>query len=286
MKNLITFFTAFVCFIATASAQKTAQIKDVLDAEKGLDRALQQKGIRDGFLTYILSDAIVFKPTAVSAKTYYTDSKKIPGKLVYTPKIARISANGDMAFTAGSYSLTDNGAEYPEYGEYLSVWRTDLEGNLKLAFNMEMPHPEPKLQQIVDFKDPTSFAKKVLNNDPFGSRSIIVTSDKIFNTSLNLSTLSAYKEFLTPDARYFFPGFEPVIGQDKILQFISSQAISIAAQNTGAGRAYSSDLAYSYGKATIKKGDFTSDYNYIRIWEPDKSHKWNILAEILNPIEK
>lgn len=286
MKKLCTAFVAFLCLNTIAFAQKTAQVKDVLDAEKDFDHVVTQKGISEGFLTEIQPDAIVFKPEPVSAKTYYTDKGKIPGKLTVTPKMARISANGDLAFTAGSYSIKDNGTDYPEYGQYLSIWKTDLYGRLKLAFHMDMQHPEPKENQIVDFKDPSSAATHIASKDPFSGRNIIITTDKLFNTSLNFSSMSAYKEFLSLDGRFLFPGFEPVIGQDKILQFINNQAISIEALNTGAGRSLSGDLAYSYGKAKIKKGGITNNYNYIRIWEPDKSHKWNIIAEIFSSVEK
>jgi len=285
MKNLCTAFVAFLCFNGLAVAQKTAHVKEVLDAEKDYNRVISQKGMRDGSLAVMEPDAIVFKPEPVNAKNYYTASEKIPGKFISTPKIARISANGDLAFTAGSYTMKDGGSDDTDYGEYLSIWRTDLYGKLKLLFNINLQHPEPKQTQIVDFKDPAA-APHAVSKDPFNGRNIITTTDKLFNTSLGFSSLSAYKEFLTLDGRYYFPGFEPIIGQDKILQFIGNQAISIEALNTGSGRAISSDLAYSYGKAKIKKGEITNNYNYIRIWEPDQAHKWNILVEIFSPIEK
>jgi len=285
MKKISIAFVAFLCFHHIASAQKTTQVKEVLDAEKEYDRAVAQKGIKEGTLAVIDADAIVFKPEPVAANTYYTNSKKIPGKLTTVPKIARISANGDLAFTAGAFTLKDNGTEDTEFGEYLSIWRKDINGKLKMIFNINMQHPEPKEEQTVDFKDPAT-GPKVKSNDPFNGRSIIVTTDKLFNSSLSLSSLSAYKEFITLDGRYYFPGFEPVIGQDKILRFIGNQAINIEALNTGAGRSTSGDLAYSYGKAKIKKGGTTNNYNYVRIWEPDKSYKWNMLVEIFSPIEK
>ncbi len=285
MKTLCLAFVAFLCLNGLASAQKTAQVKEVLDAEKDFNRAVAQKGIRDGFLAMIEPDATVFKPEPVSAKTFYSGSEKISGKLITTPKIARISANGDLAFTAGSYLLKENGGDDAEYGEYLTIWRADLSGKLKVLFNINQQHPEPKQEQIVDFKDPVT-SPRAVSKDPFSGRNIIITTDKLCNSSFGVSSLSAYKEFLTLDGRYYFPGFEPIIGQDKIMQFLGNQAISIVALNTGAGRAGSSDLAYSYGKAEIKKGEITNNYNYVRIWEPDKAHKWNILVEIFSPIEK
>ncbi len=286
MKKTFIAFVAFLYFNGLAVAQKTAQVKEVLDAEKDYSKVINQKGIRDGSLAVIEPDAIVFKPEPVSAKTFYTASQKIPGKLTATPKIARISANGDLAFTAGSYLLKENTGDDAEYGEYLSIWQTDLYGKLKLLFNINLQHPEPKEAQIVDFKDPITAARAV-SKDPFNGRNIIITTDKLFNSSLGgFTAVSAYKEFLTLDGRLYFPGFEPIIGQDKILQFVSNQAISIEALNTNAGRALSGDLAYSYGKAKINKGGTTNNYNYIRIWEPDKAHKWNVLVEIFSPIEK
>ncbi len=285
MKKLSVAIVAFLCFTQLAEAQKTAQTKTVLEAEKDYNKAVSQKGIRDGSLAVLDPEAIIFKPEPVSAKTFYTNSEKTAGKLTVTPSIARISANGDIAFTAGSYTIK-NGTDDIDYGEYLSIWRADLYGKLKLLFNIDMQHPETKETQNVDFKDPVVAATRIINKDPFNGRNIIITTDKLFNTSLNFSSIPAYKEFLTLDGRYFFPGFEPVVGQDKILQFVGNQAISIEALNTGAGRAISSDLAYSYGKAKIKKGEITNNYNYIRIWEPDKAHKWNILVEMFSPIEK
>ncbi len=276
---------AFLCFGQLTKAQKTAQTKTVLEAEKDYNRAVSQKGIRDGSLAEMDADAMVFKPEPVLAKTYYTSTDKNSGKLTVTPTMARISANGDLAFTAGSYILKNNNDDV-DYGEYLSIWRPDLSGKLKMIFNIDMQHPETKETPIVDFKEPTVAASRTINKDPFTGKNIIITTDKLFNSSLNFSSVSAYKEFLTLDGRYFFPGFEPVIGQDKILQFVSNQAISIEALNTGGGRASSSDLAYSYGKATIKKGEITNKYNYIRIWEPDNAHKWNILAEIFSPADE
>lgn len=285
MKKLSVAIVALLYFTQLAEAQKTAQIKTVLEAEKDYNKAVSQKGIRDGSLSMLDPEAIIFKPEPVSAKTFYTSSEKTAGKLTVTPSIARISANGDIAFTAGSYTIK-NSTDDIDYGEYLSIWRTDLYGKLKLLFNIDMQHPETKETQNVDFKDPVVAATRIINKDPFNGRNIIITTDKLFNTSLNFSSIPAYKEFLTLDSRYFFPGFEPIVGQDKILQFVGNQAISIEALNTGAGRAISSDLAYSYGKAKIKKGEITNNYNYIRIWEPDKAHKWNILVEIFSPIEK
>jgi hypothetical protein len=98
--------------------------------------------------------------------------------------------------------------------------------------------------------------------------------------------MASYKEFLSPEGRYYFPGFEPITGTDKIMKFINNEDISISAQTINVGRSTSNDLAYSYGTARIKKGNIVSDYNYVRIWEIDAAHKWNILLEIFSAVEQ
>ena len=70
------------------------------------------------------------------------------------------------------------------------------------------------------------------------------------------------------------------------MKFIDNENISISAQTINVGRASSNDLAYSYGTARIRKGAIVSDYNYVRIWELDASHKWNILLEVFSAVEQ
>jgi hypothetical protein len=146
-------------------------------------------------------------------------------------------------------------------------------------------HPEPEAEAITDFQGPDSSKLIIPSKDPFNGKSIILATDKIFNHELTVSALASYKEFLSPEGRYYFPGFEPIIGQDKVMKFIDNEAISITAETINAGRSTSNDLAYSYGTARIKKGDVVSNYNYVRIWEIDKTFKWDILLEVFSAIE-
>lgn len=274
----------------TSAQPKNVQLKDVTEAEENFQKQVTRKGIKDGFLSAIDADAIVFRPEAINAKEYFDKSGKIPGKLSWTPKVVRMSANGDLAFTAGPYVLkTDekNDDDNTVYGEYVSIWRKDLNNQFKLIVNLTTEHPEPESEQVANLKDPdfSRQSKTAATKDPFVGKNFIMANDKVFNSALDISSLSAYKEFLAPEGRYYFPGFEPMVGEDKILKFINNQAISISAETVGAARSTSGDLAYSYGTAKIKKGGLTNQYSYVRIWEVDQNKKWNILLEIFSPLE-
>ena len=270
----------------TLAQRPAADVNKVIDAEKEFDKLVERKGIKGGFLAVADPEGIVFKPNVVNITEFYSNIDKQAGTLSWTPNVARISANGDLAFTAGPY-VYQNGTDDTDkvYGDYVSVWRADADNNLKLLIDLGIQHPEPEQTPVSDFKNPDSAHYVAPSKDPFAGKKIILATDNAFNHSLSESTLAAYKEFLSLEGRYYFPGFDPMVGQDQVMKFIDNEAISITAQTTSAGRSTSNDLAYTYGKARIKKGNIVSDYNYVRIWELDATHKWDILLEVFSAVE-
>ena len=287
MKRIILAVALLAGYHQLASAQRVAvEVSKVVKAEESFDKLVDRKGIKDGFLSVADPEGIVFKPEVVNMIDFYNSIDKQPGKLSWTPKFARISANGDLAFTAGPYVYQNGKSDTDKvFGDYVSIWRADADNKLKLLIDLGVQHPEPESEQTVDFKEPDSSKLITASKDPFSGRTIIMGTDKIFNHELSVSTMATYKEFLSPEGRYYFPGFEPIIGPDKIMKFIDNEGISISAETATVGRSTSNDLAYSYGHARIRKGDIVSNYNYVRIWEIDKNFKWNVLLEVFSAVE-
>jgi hypothetical protein len=289
MKKLIATSTLLILLSCFVFAQKApiAKVQTVVSAEENFNKLIARKGIKDAFLAVTDPEGIVFKPNAQKITDFYTAIDKQPGLLTSKPKFARIAANGDLAFTAGPYVYQNGKTDDDKvYGDYVSVWRSDGEGVLKLLINLGIQHPEPEAEVNPDFMEPDTANHKLASKDPFGGKRIIVETDKMFNHSLTISTLGTYKEFLSAEGRYYFPGFDPITGVDKTLKFLDNEAISISAETVNAGRSTSNDLAYSYGTARIKKGGIVSNFNYVRIWEMDKDHKWNVLLEVFSAVEK
>lgn len=283
----ISFFSYATLALAQAPTPAPAQVSKVVEAEDSFNKLVARKGIKEGFLGVADPEGIVFKPKAVKITDFYSNIDKQPGTLQWQPKFARISYNGDLAFTAGPYVYQNGKTDDDKvYGDYVSIWHADAENKLKLLIDLGIQHPEAEKEATVDFKEPDATKKPVVNKDPFNGKNIILLTDKSLNQVLPMSSLAAYKEYLSPEGRYYFPGFDPITGTDKILKFLNNEAISITAETIGGGRSTSNDLAYSYGHARIKKGNILSNYNYVRIWEMDNtSHKWNILLEVLSAIE-
>ncbi|TSD63904.1 nuclear transport factor 2 family protein [Inquilinus sp. KBS0705] len=268
------------------TAPTPVTVQKVVTAEQDFNKLVERKGIKQGFLSVADVEGIVFKPNPVKITEFYSTIDKQPGKLSWEPKFARISANGDLGFTAGPYVYQNGKTEDDKlYGDYVSVWRLDADGKFKLLIDLGIQHPEAEQAAIVDFKEPDLSKQKAASKDPFNGKNVILATDKTLNHSLEISALAAYKEFLSPEGRYYFPGFQPMTGPDKILKFLDNEGISISAETLNAGRSTSNDLAYSYGRARIKKGNIVNNYNYVRIWEVDATHKWNMLLEIFSTVE-
>ena len=287
MKKLILAATIVSGFSLSAMAQQPkVEVATVVKAEEDFNKVVDKKGIKGGFLSVADFEGIVFKPQAVKISEFYSTIDKQPGKLTSIPKFARISANGDLGFTAGPYVYQNGKTDDDKvFGEYVSVWRRDSENKMKLLINLGIQHPESDSESPVDFKEPDLSKQKAASKDPFNGKNIILATDKTFNQSLTYSSAAAYKEFLSPEGHYYFPGFEPMTGPDKILKFLDNEGVSISAETVNGGRSSSNDLAYSYGKARIKKGNIVNNYNYVRIWEIDATHKWNMLLEIFSTVE-
>jgi hypothetical protein len=284
MKKIIFAAVLFTGYSISALAQAVT-VSKVVTAEDNFNKVVARKGIKDGFLEVADPEGIVFKPNLVKITDFYNNIQKQPGSLTWQPKFARISAHGDLAFTAGPYVYQNGKTDDDKvYGDYVSIWRADSDNKLKLLIDLGIQHPEAEQEATTDFREPDADIK-TFSKDPFNGKKLILGTDNTFNHSLSLYSLAAYKEFLSADGRYYFPGFEPLTGQDKILKFIENEAISISAETVDAGRSLSNDLAYSYGRARIKKGNIVSNYNYVRIWEIDKNHKWNILLEVFSAVE-
>jgi hypothetical protein len=271
----------------SAVSQTKIEVASVVTAEENFNKLVDRKGIKDGFLAVADAEGFVFKPNVVKITDFYEGIDKQPGKLTWQPNLHASLQTATLGFTAGPYVYQNGKTEDDKvYGDYLSIWRLDNADNkYKLVTNLGIQHPEPEQELVTDFKEPDPAKQKAPSKDPFAGKKILTGTDGTFNHSLSLSSLAAYKEFLSPEARYYFPGFEPMTGTDKILKFLDNEGISISAETVNVGRSTSNDLAYTYGTARIRKGNIVNNYNYVRIWEIDATHRWNMLLEIFSTIE-
>ena len=278
MKN-IAFFLSFTILSLTTLAQKNDKtVKSLVNAETLLNKKANKEKIQKAFLGFIDLSCVIFRPKPVSAQEYYS-SNDVLGKLSWKPKYAMISKAGDFGFTTGPYIYND--FEKKTYGHYLSVWKPDKNKKWKLVLNGKVSHPQPINEVPEVFLNPDDYKySKLIGPQKIQMREdIVFSTDVLLGKSLEKSGNYSLNEFYDNSVRLYFPNHLPEFGKAAVLAFINIQQLNIISTPIATDRAFSGDLAYTYGEAEINK----KKYYYVRIWQRDVAMKWNIIIDAYMP---
>lgn len=284
MKKIIYTVLAAAFSLSVYAQKADGTTKSLVNAEKAFAEAVAKNGTREAFVKYAASDAIVFRPNPVNAKTFYATAPDMKN-LSWTPSYARVARSGDIGFTSGSYVVA---GEQKAYGHYLSIWRVN-DGKWEYILDLGAETNRPLQEVPANFKEPKDHytPRFATEKELKASRDIIYTTEKTLNTTLKTYGASAFAGFLSSDAQLMFPGTDLIVGKDKIQAFNNRMIDKISLKTTSADKALGSDLAYTYGLATIDyKTDLRESFHYVFIWERQADFSWNIIAEIFTLAER
>ena len=287
MRLIFVFFSLLLISpLSSLMAQlSNGQVSSLVAAENYFAGLAKEKGIDRAFLAVSDDETIVFRPEPVKAVDFFKKRNEAEGELSWQPTFAKISRSGDWGFTTGpfEYKIGDKSS----YGDYVSVWKANHKGVWKLALDLGINHPKPAKESnlfFADSKNPRFFRQRSAVRRK-QREEMILTSDRLFSKTLSKYNNLAYNVFLADESRLLFPGYEPIIGKRNITDFLRLQELEVNTEVTAADRAAGSDFAYSYGKASIKQKGRVNQYHYVRIWEVQDGHKWNVILEIFSPAE-
>ncbi|WP_129716075.1 nuclear transport factor 2 family protein [Pedobacter sp. SYP-B3415] len=277
------------CLVLAISAGAFAQradgtTKSLVKAEKEYAADAGKKGLKAATDDYASATGIVFRPNPVNVKSYNTSAPDIQG-MAWEPVLAKVSRSGDWGFTTGEYTI---GSSDKKYGSYLTVWKAEND-RWKVALDIGTEHNKPLAKPAAKFIEPKDHYKPKLANpkEIKAGKDIILTTEKTLNTMLKTYGVAAFAGFSNDDARLLFPGNEPIVGKDKILQFMNGMIGKINLKTTEAEKAAGGDLAYTYGLATVDyKTDLREAFNYVFVWERQADHTWNIIAQVFVSAER
>lgn len=269
----------------SAYAQRTdGTTKSLLKAEEEFAESVSKHGVKSAYNSFSSDQALVFRPNPVNARTYFA-SQPNDKNLSWKPDFAQVSRSGDWGFTTGGY-VVDASAKM--YGQYLSVWKT-INGKWELVLDMGTSHNKPLHTVTSRFEDPKDYYKPQFSGpkQKAAGKEIILTTEKTLSAMIKSHGIGAFGGFLNPDARVNFPGYEPVIGKDKIVAFYNSLMERVTFKTTAADKANGGDLAYTYGVATVDyRTDLRETFNYIFIYERQSDHNWNLIQQMYVPVER
>lgn len=266
--------------------ESNGRVNSLVATENYFSALAKKNGSKEAFLKVSDDESLIFRPDPVKVKDFYgRGTVDGPGQLSWVPVYAKISQSGDWGFTTGPFTFLSSPEAEPSYGQYLSVWKTDDKGVWKLALDLGISHQKPLIEPELNFTDPKSikYNKQIPPARLKQRQEIITTTDKLYSNTLMKDQSLAYDVFLAENVRLLFPGEEPIIGKARINNFVGKNQITIESEPLRADRALGSDLAYSYGIAYVTKKKVITKYHYVRIWESQEEHKWNVILEIYTP---
>lgn len=282
-KILYTIIAAGISF--GAYAQKSdGTTKSLIKADKSLQEAVAQQGVKSAFSSFVAADGLSFSPNPVNVKSYYA-SQPNDKNLSWKPAYAEVSKSGDWGFITGPYEV---GGSEKIYGQFLSIWKSKY-GKWELALDIKTTHNKPLKAVSENIVEPKEFYKPKFATEKqiAAGNDILMTTEKTLNTTLKSYGIAAFASFLNPDAQVLFPGREPIKGKDAILSFYHDMVDKINLRTIKVDKALGGDFAYTYGVATIDyKADLRESFNYVYIYERQPDHNWNLVLQAYIPAER
>lgn len=291
-------FVVCLCWINGAKAQnnadREANLRSLVAAERDFSRTSAEKGTRDAFLTFLADDAVVFNPLPVNGKKVWLGREKAPGVLTWTPVFADVSAASDLGFTTGPYEFRNAAGEKSVgSGYYMSVWRKDSSGGWKVALDIGTRNPPPETIPALEF--PKTNAKT--SNKIEVERKTLAAADENLSRLLTGEKNSAEFADLTGDyLRVHLMNHLPFTEKGAALSALRAFQGKINLQTTKIEIAQSGDFAYSYGtyeaknQANENSGNKTGERggSFARIWCRADDGKWKLMLVVMHdaPLQK
>jgi ketosteroid isomerase-like protein len=293
MKKLLSMLLVLCALVASGLAQKTderdANLRSLVEAERGFARASIDKGTRAAFIDNLADDSILFRPRPVNGKKWMEEHKATPGVLTWQPIFADVSSAGEMGYTTGPWEYREKSlADQPiAHGQFVTVWKKQMNGAWKAAVDLGTVNPKPeKPAPDVTFPAGNPGNKKQKNLETEAGRLALVKMEDEFSKHLAAkTTVDAFLSYLADDVRLFRTGAFPAVGREAAGAMLAAKPGVLTWQVTKAEVSRSGDLGYSYGSYEFKAGDGKAESgNYLRIWKKQPDGKWKVMLDLLNPI--
>ncbi len=285
MKLYIQYIWLLMLLPFSIAAQTLGKVGSLVTADRSLGRLSNTAGPYKALLGACDQNSIFFKPAPVMALEHLQNRPNIPDVMSWTPVYAKVSKSMEWGITCGPMEFQRVGAR-KRYGQYLCIWKRDKKGIWKIAYRAETEHHEPKVQLQQTFEEPDNAEYvQVRSKARLSQREdIIFSTDRLMGTVLKADNATAYNEFLAAEARLLLPWQEPIVGKEAILSFLKNSKLDITTTPVKVDRAYSGELAFSYGDAVLVKEGKQVNYYYLRVWEVQPDFQWNVVVEMF--IEK
>lgn len=263
-KALALLSLVFLISLPALAQSLQADLDAMVAAERAFAKMGEEKGFKESFLAYIADDGILFRPMPMQAKASLAERPNPPIKLTWRPSHAEIARSGDMGWTTGPWERQVNGKDEIFYGDFVTVWKKQADGNWRWAIDTGIEHGKPASPAGSPPPVPAQKAKgPVAKADTAAETQALLAMDRELGQATAKGTSAAYLARVTGDARLMRSGAFPHIGKDAVRTALEKAPAAMTSAPDGGGVSAAGDLGYTYGTAEWQG----AKVGYLRIWE-------------------
>lgn len=134
----------------TCDDKREKQLSEIQAAEMSFAAAAQEMPTRDAFIKFLAPDSILFRPGPVDGQTHMQGVTPGSGTLEWGPRHVDMAAAGDLGFTFGPWVSRDAEGTAVGWGEYISMWKRQPDGSLKVVLDTGTVFPEPGEEETAE----------------------------------------------------------------------------------------------------------------------------------------
>jgi ketosteroid isomerase-like protein len=269
-------------------------LSSLVAAERAFAQTSVDKGIRASFLEFFAEDGINFQPHPTKTRAAFlkrpAPATKPPVTLNWEPAYADVSQAGDLGYTTGPYTFTDQSPQKqpPSYGFYFSIWKKQADGAWKVVLDCGIDTPDHSNRKF-EFKAAPEInrSRQIRKIDLESERASLIVLDRQFlDASRSAGVLNGFLAYLSKDARLHRNGVFPLIGRDAIRTFLSTGTAELTWEPINSDVSRSGDLGYTYGSYEMKSAGTkeTEKGYYVRVWKRDAKWNWKLMLDTLSPV--
>ncbi len=264
----------------------------LVEAERSFCRAAVSRGIREGFLSYLDTDAVVFRPGPVAGVAVYRESKPSPAVLSWRPVRVSVARAGDIGYTTGPWVYRKNPGDSPAgFGQYVSIWRRGTGGEWKVILDAGISHPNEdttpglsgaEYRPLENGKSPETCVDTTRE-----LASLMTIERTLFRTSTDSGFVRALRAAACDDIRIYRSGDFPRIGFENLGSDSNIPGAGWEWQPMGGMVSRSGDLGYTFGRSRHSGSDTVSPStgSYLRIWKKERGQGWKVAIDLMIPAQ-
>lgn len=286
MYSLITLFGALMLSVGFSGGDMDTAVRAVVQAERDFDRAVADRGVRDGFLAFLADDGILFRPGPVSGKPWYEARPAAQGRLTWYPIYADVSRGCNFGYTTGPWQFfLDSAVKPAAFGHYVTVWTRQGDGPWRVAIDCGISNVQAgavgrSVRSPAFGKRSGALPKLPVSDAAAGNSGALMAAERAFVRRLPNEPGEAARATFANDVRYMRSGSGPAVGITAALK-AAAEHPEPAQEPERAVAAPAGDFGYTYGTYGEKDAKGAEQrVGYLRIWRRASDGGWKIVLDV------